>query len=295
MFRWFTRFLGKIQPSAAAPGAAEGAGISQTPLDRYRELIDRFDEDREGLGAKIVRKTFTFAAYAFPFLIASFVGKEIGDYYSGPFNPADGWSGGMHIVAWLGEAALAMMVISTAAAWRHYKADPGYTPKLLASGITFLVFTLESCFAQWVIAYNHIRPHLLSDYAALVFRVGMAPCVDIASLLFLSIMGYKSLKQYLGEMQQKAQAIRLLNEAEIAIKDAQQDAERRSEQATQYLEGQKAWQGLILEISRINGQATIELAKAALTQGGKLQLLPPEREAGVPGHNSAHASSFPNP
>jgi soluble cytochrome b562 len=240
-----------------------------------------------------VRKLFTVAAYVFPFLAAYFIGKEIGDYYSGPFDPGDGWSGGTHIIAWAGEAALAMMVLATATAWRRYQADPAYTPKLMAALASFVVFSLASCLAQWVITYNHLRPQVASDYAALIFRVGMVPCVDIAALLYLSIMSAKSLKHYLGEMQQKAQAIRHLAEAEIAIEEAQQSALQRQEEAKQYLAGRAELQNLITEIARINGQALVEQAKAAVGQHTTpLHLL---AGGGHSAQNGASVVSFPGP
>lgn len=245
----------------------------ETVIERYRREIDSFEEDREDLGAKLVRKVFTFLAYVAPFLIAFFIGREIGDYYSGPLNLDDGWSGGMHIAAWGGEAALGMMVISTAKAWRGYKKDPGSESWLLASGVFFLVLTLASGFAQWVIAFNHVHPVVLSDYAALVFRVAMPTGADLASLLWLGIMRYKSLKHYLAERQQKAQAIQLLSEVEITIKEAEQAAERRNQQAEQALQMQQKFSDLVLQISEISGEGMVQLARLAMQREPSFRLL----------------------
>lgn len=259
---------------------------NMTTLERYRQQIDSFDEDREDLGSKLVRKVFTFVAFIAPFLVAYFIGKEIGDYYSGPLNLDDGWSGGMHVAAWVGEASLAMMVISTARAWRQYKNDPLGESWLFISSLFFILFTLASCFAQWVIAYNHIHPHVFSDYAALIFRVSMPTTADIACMLWLGIMRYKSLKQYLSEKQQKAQAIQLLNEVEISIKEAEQSAERRNEQAQQAIEIQRKFSNLVLQISEISGEGMIEIARLATKAGGPFRLL----EDGA-NHNGARSFS----
>lgn len=299
MFRRLRSLISQSKQFLASPSTLPGVPPDSestpkspaTPLDRYREMIDHFDEDREGLGARVVRKVFMIAAYVFPFLVAYAIGKEIGDFYGGPLDLADGWSLGTHTVAWAGEAALAMMVLSTATAFRRYKTDSSYTPKLIASIVSFIVFTLASSFAQWWIATAHIKPTSVADYAALIFRVGMVPCVDVAALLYLSIMGYKSLRQYLGEMEQKAQAIRLLNEAEIAIEDAQAGAKQRREQAIQYQAGQAALQELVLEIGKIQGRVMVEMAKSALTQTPRLEIVAPEggkeaQNGASPFHNS---------
>src|SRR5581483_8365396 len=99
------------------------------------------------------------------------------------------------------------------------------------------------------------------------FRVKMPPAVDIASMLYLSIMGYKSLKKFLAEQQLKAEAIRLLNEAELTIQAAQQEATRRHKEAEQQLEQKARRENLLLRIEEIHSQAMIETAQRALLPG----------------------------
>lgn len=284
----FSQLLLALSHRLAPQGRVESSS-KETVIERYRREIEGFEEDREDLGAKLVRKTFTFVAYIAPFLVAYFIGREIGDYYSGTLNLDDGWSGGMHIAAWVGEAALAMMVISTSRAWRQYKKDPGGESWLFTSGLFFILFTLASCFAQWVIAYNHIHPQVFSDYAALVFRVSMPTAADIACMLWLGIMRYKSLKQYLSEKQQKAQAIQLLSEVEISITEAEQSAQRRNQQAEQALLMQQRFSELVLQISEISGEGMIEIARLAAKAGMQSQ---PFRLIGEgTNHNGAHPSA----
>ncbi len=256
----------------AAPSAAPQPTI--TPLERHRRAVEGFDEDRETLAEKAVRYLFLALAYVLPFLVALSVGKEIGDAYSSTADYfADGWSIGTHTVAYAGELALAMMVLSTATAFRRYKADASYTPKLLSSVFFFLVFIIASGLAQWFIAEQHIHPKNTADLAALIFRVAMPPAVDIASMLYLSIMGYKSLKKFLAEQQQKAEAIRLLNEAELTIQAAQQEAERRQKEAEQALAMKERREALLLRIEEIHSQAMIDTAQRALLPGAGQQPL----------------------
>ena len=157
-----------------------------------------------------------------------------------------------------------MMVLSTAAAFRRYKADSSYTPKLLSSIFFFFLFIAASSLAQWFIAEQHIHPTNNADLAALVFRVVMPPAVDVASVLYLSIMGYKSLKKFLDEQQQKAAAIKLLNEAELTILQAQQEAERRQKEAEQYLAQKERRENLLLRIEEIHSEAMVNTAQRVL-------------------------------
>lgn len=236
-----------------------------TPLERHRKRIESFEEDRETLPERVIRYLFLALAYVLPFLGALAIGKEIGDAYSGTTDFwVDGWSIGTHTVAYAGEFSLAMMVLSTAAAFRRYKADSSYTAKLVSSIFFFLLFIAASSLAQWFIAEQHIHPKNNADLAALIFRVVMPPAVDVASVLYLSIMGYKSLRKFLDEQQQKAAAIKLLNEAELTILGAQQEAERRQKEAEQYLAQKERRESLLLRIEEIHSQAMVETAQRVL-------------------------------
>jgi hypothetical protein len=92
--------------------------------------------------------------------------------------------------------------------------------------------------------------------------------VDIASMLYLSIMGYKSLKKFLAEQQQKAEAIKQLNEAELTIQAAQQEVARRQKEAEQYLAQKQRREELLLRIEEIHSQAMVQTAQQVLLGPG---------------------------
>jgi hypothetical protein len=110
---------------------ARGEALHPSHFERYRKLIDSFDEDRETPLEKGVRWLFLLLAYLLPVAVAYAMGKEIGDAYGGPFSWSDGWSLGMHTVAMAGEFALAMMTLSAATALRRMVTDASYAPKFL--------------------------------------------------------------------------------------------------------------------------------------------------------------------
>ena len=198
---------------------------SSSHFERYRKLIDSFDEDRESPLEKIVRWFFLGLSYLLPLVVAYAMGKEIGDAYGGTFNLVDGWSLGTHTVALAGEFALAMMTLSCAVALRKMTTDGSYAPKFVGSLVSFLLFSLASGLAQWFIALLHVGGlHNTAGLAALIFRVAMVPAVDVASLLFLAVMNFKSLKKFVADQRVRAQAIRDINEAELEIQRAQSAA-----------------------------------------------------------------------
>src|SRR5258706_7801116 len=139
--------------------------IEQTPashpshFERYRKLIDSFDEDRESPFEKLVRWLFLLLAYALPLVVAYAMGKEIGDAYGGRFDWNSGWSLGTHTVAMAGEFALAMMTLSAATALRRMATDASYAAKFIGSMVSLLLFLLAHGFGRWVVASPHFLVH----------------------------------------------------------------------------------------------------------------------------------------
>ncbi len=230
-------------------------------FERYRALIDSFDEDRETLLETLMRRFFLLLAYVLPLAVAYAMGKEIGDAYGGAFSWSDGWSFGTHVVAMAGEFALAMMTLSAATALRKLSSDAGYLPRLLGSLVSFLLFSLASGLAQWFIASHHVVTTDKSGLAALIFRVGMVPAVDIASLLFLAVMQFKSLKRFVADQRTRAQAIRDINEAELEIQRAQSAASRRETEERQDLLMKEQRNQVWLELDRLHAQSMIAHAR----------------------------------
>lgn len=237
------------------------AAAPPSHFERYRNLIDSFDEDREAWLEKLLRWVLLLLAYSLPLVVAYAMGKEIGDAYGGVFNVNDGWSLGTHVVAMAGELALTMMTFSAASALRKMSSDSSYTFKFAGSVVAFLVFALASGLAQWFIASHHIAPSDGAGVAALVFRVAMVPGVDIAALLFLAVMNFKSLKKFVADQRVRAQAIRDLNEAELEIQRAQSTARRRETEERQDMEMKEQRNAVWLELDRLHAQSMISDAQ----------------------------------
>ena len=243
-------------------------------FERYRRLIDSFDEDRENWFEKLVRWLFLFLAYMLPVVVAYAMGREIGDAYGGVFSWSDGWSLGTHVVAMAGELALAMMTLSAATALRRMTQDASYAPKFIGSVLSFLLFSLASGLAQWFIASYHIAPRDTSGLVALVFRVAMVPGVDIASLLFLAVMSFKSLKKFVADQRIRAQAIRDINEAELEIDRAQSSAARRQAEERQDLKMKEQRNQVWLELDKLHARGMIEHARRQALPSGSTSVTP---------------------
>ena len=221
---------------------------------------------------------FTIAAYVGPFIVALAVAQEIADTYSGAFAWGNSWSVGTHIVAWFGELGLAALTVSIATAVRRVVADEEMLPRLVASIAAFVVFSVASGLAQWYVATLHVSPATGSGQAALIFRVAMPVAIDLASMLYLSIMKVKSLKRYLAEQAQKAEAIEQVNKSHLRVEQAQQEAHQAKQQHDQYLHSLEATQQVVIDLQRLITGHIVATATAALTgrPGGEalVQALP---------------------
>lgn len=226
-------------------------------VERYRTLIESFDEDRETWLEKVLRWVLLCLAYTLPLVVAYAMGKEIGDAYGGRFALDDGWSLGTHVVAMAGELSLTMMTFSAASALRKMASDGSYAAKFVASVAAFVLFALASGLAQWFIASRHLAPTDTAGMAALVFRVAMVPAVDVAALLFLAVMNFQSLKKFVADQRLRAQAIRDLNEAELEIQRAQAVARRRETEEQQDIAIKEQRNSLWLELDRLHAQSLL--------------------------------------
>ena len=180
-----------------------------------------------------------------------------------------------------GEFALAMMTLSAATALRRMAQDASYAPKFIGICIAFLLFSLASGLAQWYTASYHITPRTTSSMVALVFRVAMVSAVDIASLLFLAVMSFKSLKKFVADQRIRAQAIRDINEVELEIERAQSSAARRHAEERQDLKMKDQRNAVWLELDKLHAQSMIAHAKrqAALPASGSTSITPDEDQA----------------
>ena len=128
-----------------------------------------------------------------------------------------------------------------------------------------------------------MSPVTTAGQVALAFRVAMPVAIDLASMLYLSIMKIKSLKRYLAEMGQKAEAIEQVNKSHLWVEQAQQEALRAKQQHDQYLQSLAATQQVVIDLQRLITGHIVTTATTALTgrpAGETLVELAPAVEAG---------------
>lgn len=281
----FMQLKRKLVPSVQPPTqiSTSTPPTDQGHFEAIRSQIEAFDEEKKGALERLMTFLFTVAAYVGPFIVALAVAQEIADTYSGPWQWGNAWSVATHIVAWFGEIGLAALTVSVATAVRRAVSDRDMLPRLVASIAAFAVFSVASGLAQWYVATLHVSPATRAGQVALVFRVAMPVAIDLASMLYLSIMKIKSLKRYLAEMEQKAEAIEQVNKSHLRVEQAQQEALQAKQQHDQYMQSLAATQQVVIDLQRLITGHIVTTATAALTgrpTGETLVKLEPAVDAG---------------
>jgi hypothetical protein len=92
--------------------------------------------------------------------------------------------------------------------------------------------------------------------------------VDIISTIFLSVVTVKNLQKFLKDKQQEAMAIRSGAEAEIAVDEAFQAAERRRREAESEQRRKDEQLDTMQEFYRIQNQKLLQDARSKLLEGG---------------------------
>ncbi len=235
-------------------------------IEQSRRVIDSFDEDRETWIDTVKRWLSLGVALALPIVAVVAVSNEVGAYFSHGIGGE--WASTMYALAWACEAGLAALTYSLAAGLQK-KDKHGLT--LLGTFGLWLLFNIGSGVAQWVIAVKVLNAVDPATYALILVRVLMVSGLDLASVLIFAMQKGKSLGKFLSSQQKKAEAIRAINESELAIERAQEEAGRRRREDEQYLEGKAARERVMLRIEEIQAQALINHAERALLSEPKVE------------------------
>lgn len=265
-----------VDPNAPIEVIIPGPARVETAAERterHRKTVEKLDDDKETWLDFIFRWFLTINAYGWPIWMAYAIGNEIGSAYGGPFDWGDAYSVGIHSGSMAVEFSLAMLSFATAHALAKAFTDRSFMSKAALAAFFFIFLTIISCVSQWFILeqHSHIMVTTLvrgkqvtsMDGAAMaqaLFRTFIGPTVDLGSLVFLSIMKIRSLRKELAKLELKAEAITKLNEREIQVDRATQDAEQLRERNT-----------ILMDMERMNLENVREKMRGQMNDGGGRQ------------------------
>src|SRR6266566_3081225 len=228
---------------------------------RQRRLIETFSEDYLSWSDRAKLAAAKFVAFMLPIAAVAAVGTDIGAF----FTPALG-EFSSYTLAYSIEAGIAALTIMLGMAAQKTNEGTGHWVKVGIAAFVWLVASLASGLVMYVIAGAALPASVLHTNlgsAVIFLRTGAVMLIDGISVCILFFRG-KSLQKYLHEMSQKSHAITATNEAELAIKRAQETAEMRQREDQQYLEGKQRQFEVVAELTEMTNQALLDVARRNL-------------------------------
>lgn len=246
------------------------SGSAEKHTEQLRKTIASFSEDRMSPLKWIVVKFFEVLAYLLPIGIAYVVGMAIGDAWSGKFNWADSWNVYSHAISLALELMLPALGYAVTVSLKQAFGDKSKAWICAVLGFLFLGLAVGNSFAQMYLIEGHIKV-AKADTAgqiSMIFRSFTPMTVDIIATIFLSVVTVKNLQKFLRDKQQEAMAIRSGAEAEIAVDEAFQAAERRRREAEAEQRRKDEQLDTMQEFYRIQNQKLIQDARSKLLDEG---------------------------
>ncbi|HKV57792.1 MAG TPA: hypothetical protein VJO32_05900 [Ktedonobacteraceae bacterium] len=182
-------------------------------------VVASYDDEKEHPIGKVVGVVVTILCYGLPWLIAFYAGYALGFTYSGGkgFDPRQMQNAYYYIVSWGYEFTLCSITVGMV---RQFKRIRGSgirkaIPLLSALLIFFLVLSITSACAQWILFESHINTHDASQVIGAIFRTAGAPLIDAAAAIVLAVLFSISLDQHLDTIQKKNDATIAINRKKI--------------------------------------------------------------------------------
>ncbi len=242
------------------------ANNAQIHTERLRRTIASFNEDKQTPLKWLVVKFFEVLSYLLPVLIAWIVGMAIGDAWSGKFDWGDSWNVYSHAISLALELMLPALGYAVTVSLKQAFHDRSKVVLFVVLASLFLALAVGNSFAQMFLIEGHIKlaPDDTAGHISMYFRSFTPMTVDIISTIFLSVVTVKNLQKFLKDKQQEAMAVRAGAEAEIAVDEAFQAAERRRREAESEQRRKDEQLDTMQEFYRIQNQRLLQDARKKL-------------------------------
>ena len=186
-----------------------------------KQVIDGFEEDKEGWIGAIVGRVVTAICYILPWIISAYAGSALGQHYAGaPFNVFDASSAYYYIVSWGYEFALVALMTAMVRVFKRMSNGTGRSAGAVLIGVLvlFLVLAGTSAAAQWVLFETNINLADSSQVIGALFRTLATPLIDLVGAIVLAILHVRSLDHAISTIEKKNEATIRINRKKIEAK-----------------------------------------------------------------------------
>jgi hypothetical protein len=250
------------------PGAAQI--VDSEPVEntddfrRQRRLIESFSEDYLSWPDKAKLALVKIVAFALPVVAILAVGTDVGAF----FAPALG-AFSSYLLAYAIESGIAASTIMLGMALSRPGEGKAFWWKVATLAAVWLIASLASGAVMFLISLQALPAgaHLTGLAGAVIaLRTAAVMLLDLMSVAILFFRG-KSLQRHLSDLALKSHAILAVNESELTIQRAQEQAEMRRKEDEQYLEGKRRAAEVVNELQELTNQALLDVARRNLLRG----------------------------
>jgi hypothetical protein len=238
--------------------------------EHLRKTIASFNEDKMTPLKWIIVTFFTFLSYTAPILIALVVGMAIGEAWAGPFDIKKPWTVYSYSISVTLELMLPALGYAVTVILKQAFNDRSKVGLLVSLALLFVALAVGNSFAQMFLIEGHVKlaANDTAGHISMYFRSFTPMIVDIIATIFLGVVTVKNLQKFLKDKQQEAMAIRSGAEAEIAVDEAFQSADRRRREAEAEQRRKDEQLDTMQEFYRIQNQKLIQDARSKLLDEG---------------------------
>ncbi len=199
-------------------------------MEEHRRVAEQFVEDAEDGADKIVRYAVKTLMYVGPVVLAFFVAMLIGEQYA-KLSREFWWTPAMYVIALITEGSLWGVSFGASREFRRMLSDRSRIGTFVALVAFFLCFSSMSILAQWFVYESHFVHPDFPTVVGIVFRTCSSTGTDIAALLVLAVLDYRSFKAHLKKREMVADHVGQLSRKEVETNRIQQEEVIRQQEA----------------------------------------------------------------
>lgn len=272
-----TIVTGHFVPDTAQQQASQLYTSSQKQIERLRNKVEQFDEDRQEPIEWIIRRLASLFCYIAPFVIAVPVGLAVGDAFTMPHAPAPGepvvvmpgsMSFAIHLMSIFLEVLMPCLGLATTIAIKRAAKDRTQVLGFIIVAAFFVVLSLANGFALLFLLEQGVPMTDPVAFVGVVARSFGTFIIDLGCTIYLSVSSVRSLRKYLADQRQKIVALRDANQTEIEMEQTQIQAAMHRQGSIMDMQSKQQRAQTWNEIERMQSQAMIDQARRSMQNNG---------------------------
>jgi hypothetical protein len=236
--------------------------------ERFRKIVEKFDEDRLEPIEWVIRKGASLFCYVAPFALAIPIGLAVGDAFT-PDAAKATMALAIHMLSIFLEVIMPILGLSTTIAFKRAMKDRA---KMMSAVLVTLLFVVVSIANALALLFLMEKGGItITTPVAAIGVIGRSFgsfIIDVGSSVYLIISGVKSLAKYLSDQRAKIVAVKDVNAVHIDMEQAQIRAAIDRQTAIMDMDSKQQRSQTWNEIEKMQSQAMIDQARRSFQGGG---------------------------